>query len=529
LAAALGVSWEQLRFLLYRAKARQRYASFVLKKKSGGAPRIIHAPTGALKTLQRRTAIMLAKVYSPKASTHGFVSGKSVVSNARAHLRRRLVFNIDLKDFFPSIHIGRVIGLLQKEPYLIPKPIAIVMAQICCHNAKLPQGAPTSPLISNMICARMDGELARLARSHGAFYTRYADDITFSTNREILPAVFGQVIDSARGVVDLSGCQLEKIISSNGFVVNQQKVRLASGNQTRLVTGVKVNSIPNVRRTYVRNIRAMLDDWRRHGYTEAEKTHNEIRGLTGNTRAEFRRVVHGKISYLKMVKGEHDPVWAKFYRSGQDLERRDIDSGAIVEKSRLFAAHPSKVPAAFRHLERAVWVVENSNSEQGTAFAISDSTLLTCAHCIGPETFLVDPADHKKRYLLAELGRDEKCDVALLHVPHGEIKLTALPFALGHSDIDSIVTVVGFPDFAPGASVSIVRGRKTSEQFRFGYPVFMVDCSIYSGNSGGPVFNEKNQVIGIAARGSKPHATDRGDQMSWVIPLSSVAAFLPDK
>ena len=101
---------------------------------------------------------------------------------------QRIVGNIDLLEFFPSIHLGRIVKALQQRPYSLGEDAAVVVGQICCDDTGvLPQGAPSSPILSNIICRGLDDQLQEVARRHGCRYTRYADDITISTSRPSLP------------------------------------------------------------------------------------------------------------------------------------------------------------------------------------------------------------------------------------------------------------------------------------------------------------------------------------------------------
>ena len=177
IAALLGVDYKSFNYWIYRTHKRHRYRTFHMPKKSG-APRRIDAPTVNIKILQQKLNQVLQTIYQPKPSVHGFAEYKSVKTNAQQHTRKRWVFNVDLEDFFPSINFGRVRGMFMAKPYLLPEKVATVLAHLCCHNGQLPQGAPTSPIISNMICAKLDSQLQQLARTTRSAYTRYADDIT---------------------------------------------------------------------------------------------------------------------------------------------------------------------------------------------------------------------------------------------------------------------------------------------------------------------------------------------------------------
>jgi retron-type reverse transcriptase len=170
---------------------------------------------------------LLRSMYIPSEYAMGFTDGRSVVTNASVHMGMNYVFNIDLKDFFPSIHQARIWKRLQVPPFKFNQPIANLLAGLCCMketseddkgNKKsvfvLPQGAPTSPIITNMICDKLDYYLSRLAKRFNMNYSRYADDITFSSMRYVY---------SKRGKFML---ELERIIKKQGFTINELKTRL---------------------------------------------------------------------------------------------------------------------------------------------------------------------------------------------------------------------------------------------------------------------------------------------------------------
>ncbi|NBX75262.1 MAG: RNA-directed DNA polymerase, partial [Proteobacteria bacterium] len=187
LATYLGVDYFQhVVFHIYIYPKEKRYLSFEIPKKSGGT-RKIQAPATHLKTLQRKLASKLIEEYRVQHPAHGFLRQRSIITNADRHINKRYVLNIDLKDFFGTINFGRVRGMFMGKPYSLPPKIATILAQICCHDNALPQGAPTSPIITNMICSKLDNQLRKMAQSHLCTYTRYADDITISTNRKLFP------------------------------------------------------------------------------------------------------------------------------------------------------------------------------------------------------------------------------------------------------------------------------------------------------------------------------------------------------
>jgi RNA-directed DNA polymerase len=324
----LELPYRHLLYILYRGRHRYPYRTFHIRKKSGGA-REISAPHPTLQILQSKLNAVLQLVYRQKPSAHGFVAGRSIVSNAHPHVGRRFVLNVDLEDFFPSINFGRVRGTFMAKPYNLPPSVATVLAQICCYEGRLPQGAPTSPIASNMVCAKLDGELQGLAKTYRCTYTRYADDITFSTT---LPKFPRQLATAATGLARqhlILGPELVSVIESNGFRVNASKQRLQFRDQHQEVTGLTVNRFPNVRRRLVRQVRAMIHAWTKYGLEGAEGEFRERYGRPsrrpGAEPPSFRRVLRGKLDFLKMVKGESDPAYRRFRRQLHALDPHLID------------------------------------------------------------------------------------------------------------------------------------------------------------------------------------------------------------
>src|SRR5690606_11367239 len=143
-----------------------------------GELRVIEAPRRKLKEVQRRVLDYLTVLaFHPKNCVHGFVAKRSIVSNARAHKEHdvRYLLNIDLQDFFGSIIFKRVRGVMMAMPFNMSYEVATVVAQLACHNGKLPQGAPTSPFLANQVCREMDSRIVKVAGRYRGKYTRYAD------------------------------------------------------------------------------------------------------------------------------------------------------------------------------------------------------------------------------------------------------------------------------------------------------------------------------------------------------------------
>ena len=316
-AKLLGISYGRLVYHIYIFPEANRYKTFQIPKRSGGV-RQISTPITALKIIQWKLNQVLQAVYKPKPSTHGFVPNKNIVTNAQAHAKKRYVLNLDLKDFFPSVNFGRVRGMFMGTPYSLNANVATVLAQICCHNNQLPQGAPTSPIITNMICAKMDSQLQRLAKTCKATYTRYADDITFSTTLKQFPESLARVITEEGEERVILGEPLLGIIAENGFEVNEQKIRLQTQGNHQEVTGLTTNQFPNVDRRFVRQIRAMLHAWQKFGLEAAEAEHRERyrnkANFPGKGEANFKEVLRGKIEFIGMVKGKDNEIYQKYLK-----------------------------------------------------------------------------------------------------------------------------------------------------------------------------------------------------------------------
>jgi RNA-directed DNA polymerase len=327
-ASILDVPYHRLVYHLYKVDDNEKYTQFSLAKATGGE-RTISAPATALKLIQKKLNQVLQAVYAPKPSAH-CRTGRSIITNARQHANKRYVLNLDLKSFFPSINFGRVRGMFMAIPYKRPPEVATVLAQIACHDNQLPQGAPTSTVISNMLCAKMDAHLQRLAKRSRSTYTRYVDDITFSTTLKHFPEQLAQV-DYESDPPELVGLSppLTSIIDENGFTIHPGKVRLQLENQHQEVTGLTVNEFPNVDRKFVRQIRAMLHAWRKYGLEAAERDFKEKHDDRAQNRngapPSFYDVLQGKLEFLGAVKGKNNSVYRKYQRQFDVLADRSAD------------------------------------------------------------------------------------------------------------------------------------------------------------------------------------------------------------
>lgn len=326
-ARMLDISYTRLVYHIYEVSDSDKYKEFSIAKKSGGL-RTISAPSTAIKIIQRKLSQVLYSVYVPKAPVHGFVPNRSIVTNANQHIRKRFVLNIDIEDFFGSIHFGRVRGIFMAPPYRLSANVATVLAQICCFSDKLPQGAPTSPVVSNMVCARLDSQLRLLAKDLKCTFTRYADDITFSTTLSTFPKSLAYIERDAEDCPQktILGERLLSLIKDNGFAINWKKVRLQHSNHHQEVTGITVNQFPNVKRKFIREISMMLHVWDKWGIESARGGYIKKQVREGSTpekiSAPFEEVLRGKLNFLKMVKGKDDPIYQKYLGKYLELYSR---------------------------------------------------------------------------------------------------------------------------------------------------------------------------------------------------------------
>lgn len=254
LADLLGIQRQRLTYLLYVKGLDNMYTSFSIPKKNGDS-RIINAPNKELKYIQSKLAEELylyrKKLMEEKELIGGvsqaFEKGKNIFTNALVHRNKRYVINMDLENFFDSFHFGRVRGFfLKSREFELPNEVATVLAKIVCCDGKLPQGAPTSPIISNMICNIFDIRIIKLAKKYRLDYTRYADDLTFSTNDK------NYLMNKEQFYIEI-----KKEIEKAGFHINEDKTRISYNSSRQEVTGIITNKKINIKREYYKKTRAM--------------------------------------------------------------------------------------------------------------------------------------------------------------------------------------------------------------------------------------------------------------------------------
>lgn len=301
-----------------------RYRSFEIPKKRGGK-RVIFSPERNLAFLQYCIAVLINSIYKPNACVHGFTNGKSIVSNALAHVNQDIVYNIDLQDFFSSISYETIIEKLIRQPYYFSYRAAKLIAMIVTVNTEtgqrvLPQGAPSSPIFTNIVADHMDVRLQKLSEKYGMTYTRYADDITFSFDKKALCRWSSHGF--IKGLKDI----IEDIIQTEGFKINKKKTRISFPNQRHEVTGLIVSGKVNVRREYIKRLRTEIHNWEKDGYVIASYKFFNVnrKGSDKNLIIHpMQNVIEGKLSYLRMVKGPNDSTYLKLKLRFLALLKRD--------------------------------------------------------------------------------------------------------------------------------------------------------------------------------------------------------------
>lgn len=298
LAEHMGISINRLQWLTYHRDTATlcHYVRFSIPKKSGGT-REISAPKKELREAQWWIKEQILERLPIHPSAYGFVKGRNTVDNAREHVKKEVIVKMDLQDFFPSIHFWRVRGLFESFGYSrqISTLLALLTTEpphqqvefdgkyyyITVGERQLPQGACTSPAITNLIARRLDEKVSQLAEEYHYTYTRYADDLTFSSREEKSSKSVGVLLRAVRN-----------IITNQGFQVNEEKTRILRSSRRQRVTGVIVNEKPSLDRQALRNFRALLHDVEKNGLQVANRRNHP----------NLWAYINGYTSYVRMVR-----------------------------------------------------------------------------------------------------------------------------------------------------------------------------------------------------------------------------------
>lgn len=486
-AAFLNTTTNNLFFHLYSRK-RPQYHVFFVPKASGGQRRI-SSPPPVVAFFQQKLLSCMSSCVEPKKPVHGFTAGRSVVTNAQVHLDSELILNIDLLDFFPTFHFGRVRGMFASRPFNFPQNVATVLAQLCCFNRTLPQGACTSPIISNLICRGLDRDLARLAKNHECRYSRYVDDITFSTKSEGFPKQIVAISPTVQNLAPTLGSELQAILDKHAVKLNPAKSRIRRKNERQEVTGILVNEKINVPRSFIRNIRSILRDCEVRGTTAAEAKFLEID--KGKARLGVRPTVlqhlRGKLDFLKMVRGADDAIYSR-------LAIRTEKISPIKEYGvRLFGQSLKDI----KLLGETVWVLigQDSNGDDlsnGTAFTLDSIGIVSARHTFekGKDAgacrwILRNAAAPMKEHVVTGYRADPHLDLAIIESQAPKQAALCSENVVCQGDE---VRVVGFPDWYTTADqLSVQPGNVTQIKTVQGVHYISTSVVLRGGGSGGPM------------------------------------------
>ncbi|KQX19800.1 reverse transcriptase family protein [Variovorax sp. Root434] len=370
LAQAMGIGLGELRFLAWHRDVASvsHYQRFTIAKKSGGE-RQISAPMPRMKRAQYWVLDNILAKMPVHEAVHGFLPGRSILSNAAPHVGQDVVINLDLKDFFPSIGIRRVRGVFRQLGY--SPQVATLLALVCTEaptdevqldgrryfvargERVLPQGAPTSPMLTNLLCRRLDARLSASAAKLGFRYTRYADDLSFSAGP-------GHSRDTARLL-----WRVKQIVASEGLTVHPDKQQVMRRHRQQHVTGIVVNDKLSLDRDTLRRFRAVLHQAERHG----------PQGLQWNGNTDVISALRGYANFIAMTdaaRGEPylQRVRALAARHGgsaapgpQAAPQRSLPAGHFRKQS---AAGQAPWPAWWQPAQAAAPVLEKTAEQLAT-------------------------------------------------------------------------------------------------------------------------------------------------------------------
>lgn len=541
-ALLLEIPTEFLWKILIRDK-QINYTSFPLRKKNGGY-RTIYSPSKNLKILQRKLAYILSLNFTPHNRAYGFIEKRSIVTNASEHLKKKFVLNIDLENFFESITFARVRKMFISY-FKLNATVSTTLANICIHpDGFLPQGAATSPIVSNILTKSLDKELLKLSlESRGVIYTRYADDITFSTNKKSFPRNISFLNDDEQVVLSE---KLIQIIKKNGFSVNKDKIRLQDRRGNQSVTGITVNEKLNVGRSYIRRIRSILNCIEKNidnldVAREIFECKYPFRQRAKGDYPEMFLVLRGMITHVGHVKGKRDPIYLKLANRFNRVSPKKvvIKSAEMQEDKRKDYEDYTYVINQDDDVKSAYDPQKGELVDlyygQGTGFLLKGIGIVTNTHVLGtvvevlrngarlPKNYHIHAFKHNYQlpYNLNIACYDLERDIAIL--TSDDIDYSSIGFEYNMSITKGqSIDLIGFPDYRKGQEIRVengfVQGKRIHQGSQGEYIRHEISPTIYAGNSGGPIVNEDSEVIAIAVRG----ATMNGVVPSEVIPITEI-------
>ena len=384
------------------------------------------------------------------------------------------------------------------------------MAKIATYHGSLTQGSPLSPIISTLVCRRLDNDLKSFAVKYGLRYSRYADDITFSSIRTMKELFKENPVTSKIILCE----ELVDIITRNDFQINQDKVRYRNKTQRMEVTGLIINDKPNLVRNYRDQIRAMLHAWKKFGYENAEK---EYLSKFSRGHKSFKQVIYGKLNFYKSVRGVTDHYYQQMAKLFNILS---------PDMKLLLKPTPEEI------IQKAVWVIENTvNAEkndspiermsQGTCFFLKNIGIVTAAHVLFPNKknaanefdvdfnqspmtnfYILNPTNPSHRINVQLVNLDRNRDWAVLSLKDAnDLSINKDYFELESCckiQTGTEIMLCGYPSFELGHQIRKETGQIVAKKTEHAVKKFEITADIRHGNSGGPILNNKIQVLGWA-------------------------------
>jgi RNA-directed DNA polymerase len=516
-------SYDKFKGLIYPTPV---YRTFELEKKSGGT-RTIETPGRKLKDKQRILAHEIRDCFGKRSPVaHSFIKGRSVVTNALSHVGRRTIVRLDLKDFFHQINFGRVKGVFQSSPFSFSHDVAAVLAHMCCLDNRLPQGAPTSPAITNFVCLPLDRHLHRLARRYKARYTRYADDLIFSfgsLSLDKIPKNMFLVSKNPSGHIETkAGPLIIETIEKQGFKINVDKTRGMDSSKRQMVTGIVVNKELQLPRKFTDQIRRALFIWRKHGLEQAKVKalpvlHNKVYA-SGYTPV-LMKLIRGKLAWLGLVTGRSS---VKYQQLAEEFNKLVIQEDAPHLQIKI----DPKV-RSFEDAKKATWFIEGEGQladethigQTGTAFRVKEKVWITCAHCVGDfgtrtlftTIKMTSQSWPKFDFFARVVDVDWDLDLAVLRPQPLELIPNNMAYFEFNSDVyanadaavvGSRIGVMGFPSSLSHQSPIFMRAEIVRVRGVGGVSRIEIDKQLFKGNSGGPIFDESYKVLGVVVEGT---------------------------
>lgn len=503
LATYLGYDLKNLTFIAYGLSDQKKYNRFEIKKRNG-KDRCIFAPCEALKNIQNKIKIGIEEKYRIRSVVHGFVKNKSIITNAKSHIKKKYVINIDLKDFFPTINFGRVRGIFIKY-FKFTNEVSTLIAQLLCFNNELPQGSPCSPLISNIITASLDKNLYKYAKRNRLEYTRYVDDMTFSTD---LKKCTKKICTISNEYNIILNPDFENIIKESGFVVNVKKLFLNGKNRRQQITGLVVNEKVNFKKEYINSIRSILHHCHKDSIVDTAIIYNDKysrrKKNLGNDedyiRLWFSQVLKGKLLFAMQVCPKISLIK---YCEDYNILFKGINR-----------INFEKCESDYELKQKVLRIIDKDGVGVGSAFCIKDVGIATCYHVIENQVVCYYIYKGKKHIIEVDSMKYSKdLDIAILPIKgiEGyEIK-DRQRYVQGQK-----TTVVAYPN--ADINISMEEGRVLTKGTFFGQEIYKASQRIVWGMSGGVVLDKNNFVCGMCRQGENPEENNETDFESGFIP-----------